>query len=81
MKKYLLSILVSLTLFGCSGNKFMVAPATKDAGLEMFTRMYLPEGIETVEEAVRYVMWQQLSGQFFKRHSEFAQTPPVTYNY
>ena len=56
MKKYLLSILVFLTLFGCSGNKFMVAPATKDAGLEMFTRMYLPEGIETVEEAVRYVL-------------------------
>ena len=27
------------------------------------------------------MMWQQLSGQFFKRHSEFAQTPPVTYNY
>ena len=27
------------------------------------------------------LMWQQLSGQFFKRHSEFAQTPPVTYNY
>ena len=22
------------------------------------------------------VMWQQLSGQFFKRHSEFAQTEP-----
>ena len=30
---------------------------------------------------IEWVMWQQLSGQFFKRHSEFAQTPPVTYNY
>ena len=31
--------------------------------------------------ALLSMMWQQLSGQFFKRHSEFAQTPPVTYNY
>jgi hypothetical protein len=27
------------------------------------------------------VIWQQFNGQFFMRHSEFAQTPPATYNY